>query len=200
MWKYFKDLQRTLSTRELSDLAYGIATDYANPENGHLSKKTLAEDNEMTEKLLGEVLDYAVIESIVSEAVVDQMEKRAKFNQKRHSPDGKTATVEKHYAELRKKRVERQVFGFSDDKIRRLAERFANEPGKSKEEFAIMYGISKKTIDILLKKAITESICDDETFLKIEERSIKKNKSPEVLLFFEQLRQRREAKKENFFA
>ena len=77
---------------------------------------------------------------------------------------------------------------------------FAEETDKSKEDIAIRYDIAKKSVDILLKKAITQSICDDETFKKIEERSIRHNDSPETRAFFRQLHERREAKKKNFFA
>lgn len=77
---------------------------------------------------------------------------------------------------------------------------FADETDKSKEDFAIRYGVAKKTVDIILKKAITENICNDETFRRIEERSVRNNDTPETRAFFKQLHERREAKKKNFFA
>ena len=200
MWKYFKDLERMLSVRELNDLATDIAEAYADKESAAITKSDLARENDMTVKLVSELLDYAVIHSLVSEAVVNQMEKRAVLNQRRHSPDGQSFSAKAHYSELRKKRVEQEVFSFSESRILELAVSFADETDKSKEDFAIRYGVAKKTVDIILKKAITESICSDEIFKKIEERSIRKNDTPETRAFFKQLHERREAKKKNFFA
>lgn len=200
MWKYFKDLERMLSVRELNDWATEIAEAYADKESAAITKSDLARENDMTIKLVSELLDYAVIHSLVSEAVVNQMEKRAVLNQKKHSPDGQSFSAKAHYSELRKKRVEQEVFSFSERRIKELAVSFADETEKSKEEFAIRYGVAKKTVDIILKKAITENICDDETFRRIEERSVQHNDSPETRAFFRQLHERREAKKKNFFA
>lgn len=198
MWKYFKDLERTMSVRELNDLAIEMAELYAN--SAAITKADLAQENDMTVKLVSELLDYAVVHSLVSEATVGLMERRSLSNQKRHSPEGESFSAKHHYAELRRKRVEHQVFSFSEEKIRELALAFAEETDKSKEDIAIRYDIAKKSVDILLKKAITQSICDDETFKKIEERSIRHNDSPETRAFFRQLHERREAKKKNFFA
>lgn len=192
MWKYFKDLERTMSVRGLNDLAIEMAELYAN--SAAITKADLAQENDMTVKLVSELLDYAVVHSLVSEATVGLMERRSLSNQKRHSPEGESFSAKHHYAELRRKRVEHQVFSFSEEKIRELALAFAEETDKSKED------IAKKSVDILLKKAITQSICDDETFKKIEERSIRHNDSPETRAFFSQLHERREAKKKNFFA
>mgnify|MGYP000673802887 CR=1 FL=1 len=200
MWKYFKDLERTMSVRELNDLASEIAEAYADRESAGITKSDLAEENDMTVKLISELLDYAVVHSLVSGATVSRMERRALENQKKHSPDGERFSAKAHYSELRKKRVEQEVFSFSESRINELAVSFADETDKSKEDFAIRYGVEKKTVDIILKKAITESICSDEVFRKIEERSIRKNDTPETRDFFKKLHERREAKRKNFFA
>lgn len=200
MQKYFKDLERIMSVRELNDLATELAEEYSDREAGGITKNDLARENDMTVKLISELLDYAVVHSLVSEATVNRMERRALANQKRHSPDGESFSAKAHYSELRKKRVEQEVFSFSESRINELAVSFADETEKSKEDFAIRYGVAKKTVDIILKKAITESICSDEIFKKIEERSVRNNDTPETRAFFKQLHVRREAKKKNFFA
>lgn len=202
MQKYFKDLERIMSVRELNDLATELAEEYSDREAGGITKNDLARENDMTVKLISELLDYAVVHSLVSEATVNLMENRALTNQRRYSTSssGENFSAKKHYAELKRKRTEHQVLSFSDEKIKELAKAFAEETDKSKEDFAIRYDIAKKTVDILLKKAITQSICDDETFAKIEERSLQHNDSPETRSFFRQLHERREARKKNFFA
>ena len=64
--------------------------------------------------------------------------------------------------------MEQEVFSFSESRINELAVSFADETEKSKEDFAIRYGVAKKTVDIILKKAITESICSDEIFIQFQ--------------------------------
>ena len=125
MWKYFKDLERTMSVRGLNDLAIEMAELYAN--SAAITKADLAQENDMTVKLVSELLDYAVVHSLVSEATVGLMERRALSNQKRHSPDGETFSAKAHYSELRKKRVEQVVFSFSESRINELAVSFADE-------------------------------------------------------------------------
>ena len=142
MWKYFKDLERTMSVRGLNDLAIEMAELYAN--SAAITKADLAQENDMTVKLVSELLDYAVVHSLVSEATVGLMERRSLSNQKRHSPEGESFSAKHHYAELRRKRVEHQVFSFSEEKIRELALAFAEETDKSKEDIAIRYDIAKK--------------------------------------------------------
>ena len=201
MWKYFKDLERSMTLRDLNELSAEIADQYADRENYDITKKELAEMFEMTPNLVGKLLDYAVINRLVPEATVKRMEDRSVHNQKQHSPDHRKATTAKeHYSSLRRKRVEKEVFGVSEETIKEIATRFANECDKTKEDFALEYQLDKSAIDVILKKAITENICDDETFEKIEERSLKHNNTPVAEEFFKQLHERREAKKKNFFA
>lgn len=200
MQKYFKDLERSMSVRDLNELASEIAEQYADRENNDISKKELAEMYEMTPNLIGQLLDYAVINRLANEATVRRMEDRAVHNQKRHSPDGKAKTAKEHYRQLRKKRIEMEVFSISEEEIVEIAKRFANERDKTKGDFALEYQLDKMAIDVILKKAITENICDDETFEKIEKRSLEHNNSSETVEFFKQLHARREAKKKDFFA
>ncbi len=200
MQKYFKDLERTMSVRDLNELASEIAEQYADRENNDISKKELAEMYEMTPNLIGQLLDYAVVNRLVNEATVRRMEDRAVNNQKRHSPDGKAKTAKEHYRQLRKKRIEMEVFSISEEEIVEIAKRFANERDKTKGDFALEYQLDKMAIDVIFKKAITENICDDETFEKIKKRSLEHNSDPVAVEFFNQLHARRETKKKDYFA
>ena len=85
MQKYFKDLERIMSVRELNDLATELAEEYSDREAGGITKNDLARENDMTVKLISELLDYAVVHSLVSEATVNLMENRALTNQRRYS-------------------------------------------------------------------------------------------------------------------
>lgn len=201
MWKYFKEMERILSVQELNDLATEVAEAYADPRGTYeTTKKMLAEEFEMTPNIVDKLLDYAVVHSLVSSAVVYRMEKRAEKNQRRYSPDKKAHSVHTHYSELRRKRIEYQICMLTKVEIKEVAVRFAENSQITKEDLAISYGLDKSSIDVILKKAITENICDDETFKKIERRSLAVNGDPQVKEFFNQLRKRREATKKNFFA
>ena len=143
MWKYFKDLERSMTLRDLNELSAEIADQYADRENYDITKKELAEMFEMTPNLVGKLLDYAVINRLVPEATVKRMEDRAVHNQKQHSPDRKANTAKEHYSSLRRKRIEMEVFGVSEETIKEIATRFANECDKTKEDFALEYQLDK---------------------------------------------------------
>lgn len=201
MPRTFRQLKLELSERALGEFAIEIADAYANTFN---SKAEVAKEFEISQETVTKLIDYAVIHYLISEDIVDRMEKKSIQNQKRFSPDRNADSTIAHYKMLRSKRVELAIFDLSNEKIKEISERFANETDKSKGDIALLYGLSKRIIDIVLKKAITESICDDETFEKIKQRSLK-NCKPEnyqrTESFFDNLQERRDKKeKENFFA
>jgi ribosomal protein S25 len=121
------------------------------------------------------------------------MENKALLNQSSHA-EGAGMTTKEKYAILRKKRNEYIIFLYSDEQIKQLATDFANSPEVSKTEFANKYDISINVLDTLLKKSITENIIDDETFAKIEKRSMSKDSSMRTKEFFRLLHERRNMK------
>ena len=205
MARTFRSLQPTLSVRDFAELAKDVAESYANSDDNY-SKTELASEFDLTVDTVSKFMDYAVEHYLVSDATVDDMEQKSIRNQRRHSPDKSAEGTIAHYKLLRKKRVEFAICELDDEKIKKISEEFANETEKTKGDIAIRYGLTKQIIDIVLKKAITKCICDDETFLKIKERSLS-NAKPEnyqkTMKFFEQLEERRDSNKKgkaNFFA
>ena len=203
MARTFRQLKLELSERALGELAIEIADAYVNDFN---SKAEVAKEFEINQKAVTDLMDYAIIHYLVSDDMVDRMERKSIQNQSRYSPDGSADGTIAHYKMLRAKRVELAIFDLSDEKIKEISERFATETDKTKGDIALLYGLSKRIIDIVLKKAITEGICDDETFKKIKARSLENCKQEDyskTLSFFDNLQERRKKKKKgkgNFFA
>lgn len=188
----FKDLSKTMTAQEMEKFCKRIAESYANSE-ARFARSYYTENEDISISCFYKVLERAVIMNLVSEKTVDKMEMKSEINQSSHAAGAGITTREK-YAELRKKRNEFIIFSFSEEEIKQLAIDFANHPETSKKEFAEKYDVSITVIDVLLKKAIIDKIVDDETFAKIEERSLMKNSSKRAKEFFRLLRERREFK------
>ena len=201
MPRSFRQLKLELSERDFGEFAIEIAEAYIS--SNFKSKTEIGKEYELNQKAVTEFIDYAIIHYLVNDYMVNQIERKSIQNQRRFSPDGSAESTIAHYRMLRKKRNEFVICQLSDEKIKQIAEYFAKETSKTKGDIAIMYGLSKPIIDIILKKAITERICDDDTFEKIEKRSVNncsKDNYEKTKIFFERLRARRNANKENFFA
>lgn len=187
----FKELSRTMTVNEINDFCKRIAESYANSE-AKFARTYYTKHENISEACFYKVLERAVILNLVSEKIVDKMERKAELNQSLHAK-GAGITSKEKYAMLRKKRNEYIIFLYSDEEIKKLATDFANNSQITKKEFAEKYDVSINIIDTLLKKAITENLIDDETFAKIEKRSLAKDSSLRVREFFELLKERRKA-------
>ena len=201
MPRSFNSLKLEYTERTIKEFAIEIAEEYACTSK---TKGEIARENDLCQKAVTELMDYAIVHYLVSDETVDKMMNKSFQNQRRHSPDGSAESTILHYQALRKKRMELIIFKLSDKKIKEIADYFANNPKETKEKIAERYGLSKKVIDIVLKKAITERLCDDETFEKIRDRSLT-NCEPanqqKTEIFFNNLEARRNFnKKGNFFA
>lgn len=185
----FKDLTKTMTTTQIDNFCKKIAESYANSE-AKFARTYYTEHENISISCFYKVLERAVILNLVSEKIVDKMERKAELNQSVHA-EGAGITSKEKYEMLRKKRNEYIIFLYSDEEIKKLATDFANNPEISKTEFTEKYDVSIKVLDTLLKKAITENLIDDETFAKIEERSLAKDSSLRAKEFFKLLHKRR---------
>lgn len=188
----FVKLRKSMALQEFECFCKRIAIQYAESEN-RFSRSYFIKEENISENCFYKILDEAVIRNLVSEEIVNKMEAKAIANQKNHAKNAGETSL-KHYAELRKKRDEYIIFLYSDDEIKELAEEFAKRVKISKKDFAKKYDISIKVLDVLLKKAFTENIIDDETCKAIEKRSLSKDSSKRAKDFFEQLWKRRKCK------
>lgn len=190
----FRDLAKVMSAQEMDRFCKKIAESYANSET-RFARSYYTEHENISVSCFYKVLERAVIMNLVSEKTVDKMERKSELNQSAHA-EGAGMTTKEKYAALRKKRNEYIIFLYSDEEIKKLATEFANNPEISKAQFADKYGVSPRVIDVLLKKSITENIIDDAMFLKIEERTLKRDSSKRTQDFFRLLHERRKMTKE----
>ena len=185
----FRDLSKNMSVQEMDSFCKKIAESYANSEV-RFARSYYMEHENISQSCFYKVLEINKVVNLVSEKTVDKMERKSEFNQSSHATGAGMTTREK-YAILRKKRNEYIIFLYSDSEISELATEFANHFEISKPEFAEKYDVSITVLDTLLKKAITENLIDDETFAKIEERSLTKDSSIRAKEFFKLLKERR---------
>ena len=181
----FKHLKETMTARTFEDFCKRIANQYANSEL-HFSGSYFSEHENITKECFRTCLEYAIVQNFITEKTVDKIEKKSIANQKAHAKNAGEST-KVYYAKLRKKRNEYILFLYSDSDIKSIAEDFANNPQITKKEFAEKYDISFSVLDVLLKKAFTENIVDDEICRKIERRSLAKDSSKRTKEFFERL-------------
>lgn len=192
MKRSFRDLAKVMSAQEMDKFCKRIAESYANSET-RFARSYYTEHENISVSCFYKVLERAIVMNLVSEKTVDKMEKKAEINQSSHA-EGAGMTSREKYAALRKKRNEYIIFLYSEEEIKQLATEFANNPEVSKKQFAEKYDVSITVIDVLLKKSITENIINDETFAKIEERSLQKDSSKRAKDFFKLLHERRNFK------
>lgn len=192
----FTKLKNSKNLKEFEGFCRRIATQYAK-SNGEYSGSFFMKTENISRDCFYKILDEAVIRNLVSDELVDKMEMKAIANQRNHAENAGESS-KKHYAMLRKKRNEYIICLYSDIEIKVLAEDFAESTKETKEDFAKRYDISISVLDVLLKKAFTQNIADDNTCKKIQERSLAKDSSKRTQEFFEQLWQRRRNKESAF--
>lgn len=192
----FTKLKNSMTLNEFERFCGKIATKYAKSD-GEYSGSYFMKTENISRDCFYKILDEAIIRNLVSNDLVDKMEMKAVSNQRNHAENA-GETSKKHYAMLRKKRNEYIICLYSDIEIKALAEDFAESTSETKEDFAKRYDISICVLDVLLKKAFTQNIADDNTCKKIEKRSLAKDSSKRTQQFFEQLWQRRKNKESAF--
>lgn len=194
----FTDLKKSMTEETLNKFCKRIAESYANSET-RFARSYYGKNENITESCFYKVLERAVEMNLVSEKTVDKMERKAEANRNLHVKGAGVGSLVK-YEVLRKKRNDYIISNYTKEQITTLATEFANNPEMSKKEFADKYGVCTMVIDKILVKAIVENIVDDETFAKIEKRTIEKNAgNAKTTKFFEALRQKRQHNKENSF-
>ena len=188
-------LKKHMSLTEFENFCKRIASLYAKSEN-QFSSSYFVENDNITKSCFYKVLEEAVVRNLVSDEVVNMMEKKAIFNQNANAKSAGATTLN-HYARLRKKREKFIMSIFTDDKIKELAEYFAQNPEDSKKDIAIKYGITNRKLDEFLQYAFINNIADDETCKLIEVRSLAKNSDDRAKQFFTQLWEKRISNKED---
>lgn len=188
MAQTFTRLKKILSVDEFNELCRKVALEYADSVE-YYSADYFCKRYDITKSCFQKMIDYAIVNNLISDNTVNRMMNKAIANQRRHCKTAGITTIEK-YARLQNERTE----NFQ----REIAIFFVNNPDKTKKELARIKGLTIKEFDWNLVRAIEDNVVSDEIVDSIEERSIKNAKpgtEENTKVFFEGMRKKREANK-----
>lgn len=155
--------------KDFFDFCKKIAEEYASLED-EFARTYFTEKYNISINCFYHILEEAVILNMISDNTIFKMEEKAVRNQKCSYAKAMISS-RKHYDKLWKKRKE-YLDSFTEEDIKNIATKFAYYTDISKKSFAIIEGISQRTLEIILQRAILEVIINDEIFFKIRERSL----------------------------
>lgn len=168
----FKQLSKEKTYAELMDFSKKITELYANSESMY-SQSKIAEENNVTRKCLRDLMDYAIVMSLVSKPICDKVLEKAVCNQRNKIPESGWSSLE-HHRELIKRREELLLNSFFEPEIYRIANDIAENFDCSISEFTIKYNIESDSITRkILERAIIENIVSDKVVERLIERSLK---------------------------
>lgn len=188
----FEYLKNSMTQEEFIKFCTKVATQYATSES-NFARTYFTENFNITQSCYHKILDYSVINNLVSDKLVNSMEKKAIANQNLHA-HGAGITSVNHYKELRVQRREKILKKFNDKDIIEITTLYALEE-MSKDDLAILYNVSTRIIDLIIKKGIVENKISDELFYRIEQRVLLKDNSYSTKKFFEDLHKERNSNK-----
>lgn len=182
----FKVLKESMTSMEFNYFCQDIAEKYANSD-GQCAKSYFSDKYDLSHSCFYKILEYAIVENLVSDEVVNLMQVKAIKNQKVHAENAGSRSI-LHYQDMRRKRYEKIVSNLSEKEIEEIAKEFAINFQISKKELAEKHGMTIRVIDMILVRAILELIVDDKTFALIRERSlINGNNIKKTEAFFNEL-------------
>ena len=192
----FRQLKKNMTYEEFNEFCKKIATEYANSEST-FARTYFCNYYEIGESCFYRVLEYAIITNLVDDKLFKKMMEKSIANQISHKAGAGMTSVAK-YNHLYSKRCEYITLSLPENKIKQIAEDFANNPNVSKEDIALKYNISRKVLELMLERSIIDNVVDDEIFEAIRNRSIKNstpNKKTETEKYFEVLQEKRKNNK-----
>ena len=190
----FTQIKKTMQLKEFEDFCKKLTEEYANSEP-QFSRNYFCNYYNISESCYYKIMEYAVIMDLVTDNIVAKMLNKSMINQNLHSAGAGGSSVAK-YAKMYASRCNYIALSFIDDEVRKIATDFADNPDIPKQDIASMHGISKKVLDLLLERAIEQSIIDDKTVDSIEKRSLNNSHSSNIECtkqYFEGLRKKRKA-------
>ena len=186
----FKQLQKEKNLQELNEFARKVTQRYATSEKEY-SQKNVAEDNNLTQKGLRELMDYAIITANVTIEVSNKVLEKSIKNQQRKEKEAGGSSIS-HHKKLMRKRAEFIVYSYLPSEIKKIAADVANNPMYSIQYFKIKYKIeSEKVMKLILQRAIAENISSEDEMERIIQRSLKVNATESAKQYFEYLRNER---------
>ena len=163
----FTNLKKEMSLEQLNNFCKELAEEYATSDY-EFARKFFCEKYSLTQSCYYKVLEYAVVNNLISDLTLADIMHKSATNQSTYY-DGSGATSVAKYNRLYNKRCENIAAAFSEEKIRDIADDFLL---KSKYRVSIKHEISTKTVDFAIMRAVSENIVDDRTVAALESRSI----------------------------
>lgn len=194
----FRQLKREKNPEELNRFAKEVTEAYATSVIEY-SQTNAAADNNLTKKCLREVMDYAIINSIVSKETSMQVLYKAMKNQQRKAQDAGGTSI-RHHQSLIEEREELLLYTYTRTGISKIARDIAENPSQPIHHFTKEYNLeSDRLTKKILERSIVENIVSDEVMEKLIERSLsgitEERVRDKVNQYFEDLRNKREENK-----
>lgn len=185
----FRKLRCSMPDERFFELCEDIAMLYA--EKGPVYGRTYHKEKYgITDKCYSKLLAYAIICNIVTEDIVDNIEKKSMMY-KDFLPKENVEKIQAYYSNLRRIRHKYILTTFSNEKIVKIVKCYTELNYVSKDDIAKNYNISVKIIDALLSKSIINNIISDEMLEKLEKTCILKDPSEYTTNIFKKFREER---------
>ena len=158
----FKDFLASSGTEGVKRVALDYAT-----EDDTVTLETIAEKYNMSTKSIKKLFEYAIVNCLVSFQTAKSMQMKAHRNQTRHLKEEPQDTPsDKYYRQLFTRRID-YVKQLEDSKVKEIVDIYIKSPQLTAFAVAESVGLSKKELNIILRKAIIFNIVDDETVKKM---------------------------------
>ena len=160
-----------------------IATEYAETDLQY-THSYFETEYEMSESTFFNMLDKAIIESIVDSEIAIKIGEKAAKNSEEKAGEYAAKRGRKHNSHLMMKR---EIFKFSKTEAKKIAVRYAKSP-LSKKEFCKQNAIEVHLFDDALVRTISENRISDDIYQLIKEKALKNhNNSPKACELFQKL-------------
>lgn len=183
-------------TKQVKDFSrarlYTVAFRYATSEYD-FSHSYFEREYEISKSTFYSILQKAVIENIVPDAIVEKMAKKAAYNSFLKAGKPGRQRSENYYRFLRQKR---KVYMLPKEKAIDITVRYA-ESKLAKKEFCKRNYLTQTLFDRTLLKAIVGNWISDDIFEKLRRKSIQKNSKRDVTEFWEKLARFRNENRKN---
>lgn len=185
----FRKLRCSMSNERFFELCEDIAMLYA--EKGPVYARTHHKEKYcITDKCYSKLLAYAIICNIVTEDVVDSIEKKSIMYKDFLSAEA-VEKIQAYYSNLRSIRHKYILATFSNERIVRIVKCYTELNYVSKDDLAKKYKTSVRIIDALLTKSIIKNIISDEMLEKLERTCILKDPTEYTTNIFKKFREER---------
>lgn len=169
-----------------------IATKYAQT-SGEYSYNFFCREYGVTKHTFYAILERAIIQNIVSLDIATKIAAKAKANSEEKAGVGAGIRSERHYEYLFLKRKE---YALNESESIMFTQKYADSK-LPKNEFCEANYISVELLNRTIFKVIAENFVEDDIVAKLKEKSLEKDSSEQVVVFWKNLEQSRNENRKN---